>query len=242
MAVAVAALVVAAFVCVAVWLLAPVAPWARAREGLQLPPGTKATKGPYAWTYAANKKVIDAADAAGTPFDLLLYGDSITYHHAYVSKVPWQKHFGSLRAAALGVPGDTTWDLAWRMQKNGEVPRLPPKALAIMIGVNNQRPNTLMRKRHMWGPEAHSLKLLLKWLKARYPTTKIILMAVLPEAVGADYTTKNAVFKNAAAEAGVMFASCGQGIDPKDKTLMPDGLHPSDAGHDVVLSCLAGML
>ena len=191
---------------------------------------------------AANKKVIDDADAAGTPFDLLLYGDSITYHHAYVSKVPWQKHFGRLRAAALGVPGDTISGLARRMQRLGEVPRLPPGAIAIMIGVNNKRPNTKNKRRHMWEPEARLLGELLGWLKARYPTTKIILMAVLPEAVGADYRTKNKAFREAAAKAGVTFAACGQGIDPKDTTLMPDGLHPNDAGHDVVLSCLAGML
>lgn len=187
----------------------------------------------YKWVYAGNRKILE--DAGEEPFDLLVYGDSITYYHHWVNRTVWDRHFGGMKAEALGMPGGTVEDLMWRLA-NGEAPRVAPRAIAIMIGTNNSPAKT--------SPAllATRLGVVLKWLRATYPDTRILLLPVLPESKGKGYAQKNAAFKQVAAGLGVPMASCGMGMRPTDASVLPDGLHPNEAGYEIVLSCLARAL
>jgi hypothetical protein len=57
-------------------------------------------------------------------FDLIWYGDSITYELVagpYQTR-EWASYFGQYRSAVLGVPGDVMSELLWRLI-NGEAPK-----------------------------------------------------------------------------------------------------------------------
>lgn len=86
-----------------------------------------------------------AAAGAGQGLDVVFYGDSLverlrgTHGGTPVAgtRDVWERHIGSrYRAAALGLAGDRTHHLMWRLS-NGELPSKAPKVAALVIGVND---------------------------------------------------------------------------------------------------------
>lgn len=170
-------------------------------------------------------------NASGKQLDFVLYGDSITY---YLRQNTFAKHFGKWNSVALGVPGNTIENLAWRITSGNERPAKSPRVIALLIGINND-PLT-------FPASVGHLSELIQWLQRAYPPTKIILLGLLPHAVGRGRNTHpdpNRVYRELARLRGIDYAECGQDINPNDKTQMWDGLHPTDAGYDKFLQCLA---
>ena len=66
------------------------------------------------------------------PLDVLLVGDSITIQWGE----SWKKHFPDLKAVNIGIGGDKTQNVLWRLDHGG-VEGLQPKAIVLMIGNNN---------------------------------------------------------------------------------------------------------
>lgn len=167
---------------------------------------------------------------SGGCFDLVLYGDSIT---SFLGDNPgvFTKHFGS-KSAALGVSGNSVEQLAWRIMNGDERPARAPRVMVFNIGVNNL----------IWGnfdAAVGHLEDLMKWCRAAYPSTRLVLMALLPALRQfGDVGAANAKYRALAQRLGVRFADCGRGLDPADKSLYSDGLHPTAKGHDAVLACL----
>lgn len=185
----------------------------------------------FTWAYRHNAKVMAEANAKRTKFDAILYGDSITWYHMFENTASFQKHFGRYAAVPMGVGGATVEDLTLRMMTT-EKPAVPPKAMVIMIGTNNR---DLTRLQELFG----RLEFLLSWAKRTFPTTRIVLAAVTPEAMGWGWQQKNAGYQAIAAKLGIPFARCGLELNPSDPTFFRDGLHPNAAGYDVILPCLA---
>jgi lysophospholipase L1-like esterase len=113
--------------------------------------------------------------------ELIFLGDSITQDWEHVGPpewkdfVPvWQRFYGDRRAVNLGFNGDTTASLLWRIQ-NGEVAGIAPAVAVILIGANN------MGHVH-WSAEdsVAGIDAIIRELHHRLPTTKILLLAVLP--------------------------------------------------------------
>lgn len=220
-------------------LVAGVAALLLRREGMDVaaatvPPTTMAVPAwakqstALTWAYGHNAKVMAEANAKRTKFDVILYGDSITWYHMFENTTSFKKHFGRYTAVPMGVGGATVEDLTLRMMTT-EKPLVPPKAMAIMIGTNNRDLNELFTR----------LELLLTWAKRTFPTTRIVLAAVTPEAKGWGWKQKNAGYKAIAAKLGIPFAQCGLELNPLDPSLFPDGLHPNAKGYDILLPCLA---
>ena len=63
---------------------------------------------------------------------MLLVGDSITIQWGE----SWKKHFPDLKAVNIGIGGDKTQNVLWRLDHGG-VEGLQPKAIVLMIGNNN---------------------------------------------------------------------------------------------------------
>lgn len=171
--------------------------------------------------YARNVKVV--RDARG-PWDVVLWGDSIT---ANVNASPearrvFRKYFGR-NAVALGVGGNTVEELAWRIVLGGEAPREAPGCVCVLAGVNN-----LNWSRRDPGPK---MDWLLGWLRARYPRTRLVVMALLrnERTPAADLEAVNASYEAAAARHNAVFARCGDDLDS-----FVDDLHPDAAGYDLV--------
>ena len=186
--------------------------------------------GPTLGLYEGNQKTVADMDASGGHFDFLLYGDSIT---AFLTRNPatFKKHFGDKKAAALGVGGNTVEQLAWRIMSGQERPARAPKCVAFNIGVNNSMGDV--------SRTASRMETLLQWMRRAYPQTTLVLMALLPTSrAGLDVRGTNRLYSDLAKRLGIVYAECGQDMDPDDTSLYSDGLHPTAGGHDVVLKCL----
>jgi lysophospholipase L1-like esterase len=74
----------------------------------------------------------------------------------------------------MGFKGDTTASLVWRIE-NGEVAGIAPKAAVVLIGANN------LGRVH-WSAEdtIAGIAAIVGELRRRLPSTKILLLAVLP--------------------------------------------------------------
>jgi lysophospholipase L1-like esterase len=86
----------------------------------------------------------------------------------------WQRFYGDRHPVDLGFNGDTTASLLWRI-RNGEVAGIAPKAAVILIGANN------LGRVH-WSAEdtVTGIDTIIGELHHRLPSTKILLLAVLP--------------------------------------------------------------
>ena len=122
-------------------------------------------------------------DAQQRRIDLVLLGDSITQNleregpQPYLDFRPvWQRFFAPRNTLNLGFRGDATSHLLWRM-RNGELANLKPKAAVILIGANN-----MGRLRWPAADSIEGIRAVVTEARARLPTTKLILMAVLPSA------------------------------------------------------------
>ncbi len=101
--------------------------------------------------------------------DLAFIGDSITQGWEGQGKDVWQKHYGNRNAINLGIGGDRTEHVIWRLT-NGNLGKIQPKVAVLMIGTNNtghfdQDPAQV----------AAGVKRILEILKERLPNTKVIL-------------------------------------------------------------------
>ncbi len=77
-------------------------------------------------------KRIEESKGAG---DVVFLGDSIT--HGWEGQTAWQEHFGPFHPVNLGIGGDQTGHVLWRITDGHELDRLKPKAAVVMIGTNN---------------------------------------------------------------------------------------------------------
>ena len=115
------------------------------------------------------------------PVDLVWLGDSITQDweqdgpgEAFDFAPIWRHFYGDRNALNLGFGGDTTAHLLWRMQ-NGELDGLHPKLAIILIGANN-----MGRVRWNAPQTIAGIDAVITECKRRLPTTRIVLLSVLP--------------------------------------------------------------
>lgn len=175
---------------------------------------------------------------------IVFVGDSIT--HAFGGepdtgegfngrgRPTWEKYFAARRPINLGISGDRTQHVLWRLERYN-LERLNPKAAIVMIGTNNMGSNN---------PEqiAAGVAAVCNLLQAKMPKAKLLLLAIFPRDKGASPIRKkvngtNALLEPWARTHGVVFLDIGKafldanGDIPAD--VMPDGLHPNDKGYDI---------
>jgi lysophospholipase L1-like esterase len=174
--------------------------------------------------------------------DLIFIGDSIT--HAFGGeprtgesfldrgKDTWDLYFGSDKPLNLGISGDRTQHVLWRLD-NGGLGTCKPKVAVVMIGTNNAGSNT---------PEqiAEGVQAVCGRVRALSPVTKILLLGIFPrdKADSKLRATVDAVNGRLASWArggpvtyldiGKAFLD-GKGEIPSD--VMPDLLHPMGFGY-----------
>ena len=175
---------------------------------------------------------------------LVFVGDSIT--HAFGGepdtgegfnnrdRTAWEKHFAKRRPINLGISGDRTQHVLWRLDRYA-LERLNPKASVVMIGTNNMGSNTAAQI-------AEGVAAICDMLKDRMPKSKILLLAIFPRDKGASQlrakvNETNGLLSVWSKAHGVTFVDIGKsfldanGDIPAD--VMPDGLHPNEKGYDI---------
>jgi platelet-activating factor acetylhydrolase IB subunit beta/gamma len=105
------------------------------------------------------------------PIDVLLVGDSITIQWAD----SWTKHFGKLKCANIGIGGDKTQNILWRLDHGG-VDGLQPKIIVLMIGNNNM----FFTSETGIDAVAKGIEMCTKNLRLRFPLARIIVTEILP--------------------------------------------------------------
>jgi lysophospholipase L1-like esterase len=109
--------------------------------------------------------------------DVIFLGDSIT--HGWEGQKAWQEHFGSFNPVNLGIGGDQTGHVLWRITEGHELDHLQPKAAVIMIGTNNIGGYTAQQI-------AGGIKAIVEELKHQKPHIKILVLGVFPRGNAAD--------------------------------------------------------
>ena len=167
--------------------------------------------------------------------DVIFIGDSITQGWEGSGKSVWAKSYGERNAVNLGIGGDRTQHVIWRLD-NGNVKDIAPKAAVIMIGTNNSGTNT---------PEqiADGVAKIVAQLKEKLPKTKVLLLAVFPRGANNDDAKRitnakaSAIFAKQADGKHVHYLDIGPKFLQEDGTLtkeiMPDLLHLSEKGYSI---------
>lgn len=114
---------------------------------------------------------VRTVQANAGPVDVLLVGDSITIQWGD----SWAKHFPNKKAINIGIGGDKTQNVLWRLDHGG-VEGLQPKAIVLMIGNNNMffTPETGIEA------AAKGIEMCVKNLREKFPETPIIVAKILP--------------------------------------------------------------
>ena len=101
--------------------------------------------------------------------DVIFLGDSIT--HGWEGQKAWKQHFGEFGPVNLGIGGDQTGHVLWRITEGKELAQLEPKVAVIMIGTNNG---------HSAEQVAGGIKAIVEELKKQKPHLKILVLGVFP--------------------------------------------------------------
>lgn len=111
--------------------------------------------------------------AAQGNIDWVMLGDSITHGFERPGLIKW---FDGYRVLNLGVGGDTTQNVLWRIQ-NGEIDGIAPKLVTVMIGTNNSGRD----------PAADiyvGIQTIVAELRTRLPDAKVVVFSVFPRKPG----------------------------------------------------------
>jgi beta-glucosidase len=106
--------------------------------------------------------------------DLLFIGDSITQGWEGAGKDVWEKHYGPRKAVNLGIGGDRTQHVLWRLE-NGNIAGIKPKLAVLMIGTNNSNGTDNTAEEIGAGIQA-----IVKKLRHDLPETKVLILAIFP--------------------------------------------------------------
>lgn len=190
------------------------------------------------------------------PVGLLFLGDSITQGWTKAPHV-WDYYYNSYQPANFGIGGDQTQHVIWRIQ-NGELDGIKPKVTVLMLGTNNSGAHTAAEI-------TAANKKIISMIRAKIPTTKVLVLAIFPRGARKDPTGR--ITAEAIADArkrmdvinavnadlaklddgkNVRFLDINAeflGQDGKIPfAIMPDQLHPNAAGYQLWADAMKPLL
>lgn len=185
-------------------------------------------------------KRIEASKGAG---DVIFLGDSITQGWERSGSKAWDTHFAEFKPVNLGIGGDQTGHVLWRITDGKELADLKPKAAVIMIGTNNTRAHTAEQI-------AGGIKAIVEELKSQKPGIKILLLGVFPRgaapkeakvapagSLNPKIKAINEIISKLHDGKQVYYKDIGGEFLDKDgglpRSIMPDLLHLSPAGYEI---------
>ena len=125
-------------------------------------------------------KLVNYVQANKGPIDILLVGDSITQQWGSpldkgVLNDAWKKHFGGYKTINIGIGGDKTQNVLWRLDHGG-VEGLEPRLVIVMIGNNNMffTPETGVEA------AARGIQMCVANLREKFPAAEVIVAKILP--------------------------------------------------------------
>jgi beta-glucosidase len=185
------------------------------------------------------------AAAQGKPIDILFIGDSITQNFIEPPKggwnsvglSVWEKHYANKNALNFGVGSDGTEHILWRMDHEN-IKDFTPKVIVLLAGVNDMQ----------YSPAdiAAGTKAIVVKCHAMFPASKIVLMAILPNARNPVKTEAvNEITKTFADERTIFYLDLTPFMPPVGnswKGLGGDRLHLLPEGYEIWASHLDPIL
>ena len=168
--------------------------------------------------------------------DLVFIGDSITQSWENEGKTAWDKHYGQGKAMNLGISGDRTQHVLWRLE-HGNVECIAPKVAVIMIGTNNSNASD-----NTAAQIADGIQAIVGRLREKTPTTKILILGVFPRGERPNpqrekISDVNSRIAKLADDKQVYYLDIGDKFLSADssisKEVMPDFLHLSPRGYEI---------
>jgi lysophospholipase L1-like esterase len=182
-------------------------------------------------TWMARHQAMNARAQQGH-IDLIYVGDSIVEGYETQGKDTWDRYYAPRHALNLGISGDRTEHVLWRLD-HGNLDGLAPTLAIVMIGQNNGGRNTAEEI-------GAGVTAVVQQIRAKLPTTKILLLAIFPRR--AKPTQERTVLAKASRIAAqladnhtIFYLDINQiflrpdGSIPAE--LMPDFEHPSAKGY-----------
>lgn len=167
--------------------------------------------------------------------DLVFIGDSITQGWEGRGKEVWKKFYGERNAVNLGIGGDRTQHVIWRLD-NGNLEGISPKLAVIMIGTNNSGSNTSEQI-------AEGITVIVDRLKEKTPKTKILLLGVFPRGATPQDAKRqvnekaNAIVSKLADGEHIVYLDIGgkflQDDGALSRDIMPDLLHLNQQSYTI---------
>ncbi|MDP6962607.1 MAG: GDSL-type esterase/lipase family protein [Planctomycetota bacterium] len=189
----------------------------------------------HAWWQQRHELINERAQQSNSDCNLIFIGDSITQAWENAGAPIWEKHFEPHGALNLGISGDRTQHVLWRLQ-NGNLDSITPSLAVVMIGTNNAANSEAVNT-------AAGIEAIVDELSARLPDTKVLLLNIFPRGATADDSLRQ---KND--QVNKLIAKLGQRdqIDVLDisdyflsdndllnTNIMPDLLHLSELGYNL---------
>lgn len=179
-----------------------------------------------------NKRVSEVGEKS----QVIFIGDSITQGWEGAGKQVWTDNFAKYEAVNLGIGGDRTQHVLWRLD-NGNLEGLNPKVAVVMIGTNNSNgeDNTVEQI-------AGGVRAIVEKLRGRLPEMKILLVAIFPRSENPSpqrgkILQVNQIIRRLADGQNVIWVDFGQKFVDDDgripREIMPDYLHLSEQGYQI---------
>jgi len=190
-------------------------------------------------------KLVQMVETNKGPVDVLLVGDSITIQWGD----SWKRNFPDLKAVNIGIGGEKTQNVLWRLDHGG-VDGLEPKVVILMIGNNNMffTPETGIE------PAAKGIKTCAHNLREKFPKAPLIVVKVLPAHAPGNRFYEDIKKTNAAldplelaSDPMVQVLDLTADFTESDGTLKkslfnPDNIHLSAEGYDAYAARLKPIL
>ena len=177
--------------------------------------------------------------------DLICIGDSITHAWELTGKDIWNRYYGHRKAMNLGIGGDCTQHVLWRLY-HGNIDGISPKAAVLMIGTNNSNGTDNTAEEI-----ADGITDIVKLLRSKLPQTKVLILGIFPRGeTASQQREKNAKASDIAMRIAdgrmIHYMNIGEHFLEADGTLtkeiMPDYLHLSPRGYQIWAIAIEGKL
>ncbi|MDB4434093.1 GDSL-type esterase/lipase family protein [Akkermansiaceae bacterium] len=175
-------------------------------------------------------------NAAGNQYDILFIGDSITQGWEGAGKDTWKKYYSKKNALNLGISGDRTQHVIWRLQNGNLKNQENAKLAIIMIGTNNTG-----HTQQDPAETAEGVTKIVSLVKEGCPKAQVLLLGIFPRGKTPEDKLR---LINVAINERIAKLDDGKTVHYLDlsdtfldrkgiltKEVMPDALHPKEEGY-----------
>ncbi|SDM59900.1 GDSL-type esterase/lipase family protein [Kriegella aquimaris] len=209
-------------------------------------PAAESVQNDSEWWGDRHKTILSRLD---TDPELVLVGNSIfhTLENEDRDEV-WSKYLNRYRTVDMGISGDRTENVIWRLQ-NGALEGISPKVALVLIGTNNTDGNHYL---NISTPDELSggIWKICEIIQDKLPHTEIVLMGILPYGYKPNHrdninkATNKIIATFPKKNSKIHYVDISSVyLDENEKVkkeLMPDYLHPNAKGHLLMFEALEG--